>query len=29
VHGAIPLHLVFEAKDVQAPLRYKVTLTPK
>jgi len=29
VHGAIPLHLVFEAKDVQAPLKYKIALTPK
>ena len=29
VHGAIPLHLVFEARDVQAPLKYKVALTPK
>ena len=29
VHGAIPLHLVFEATDVKAPLKYKVALTPK
>jgi hypothetical protein len=29
VHGGIPLHLVFEAKDVQAPLKYKIALTPK
>ncbi|HYV13930.1 MAG TPA: hypothetical protein VE980_23695 [Pyrinomonadaceae bacterium] len=29
VHGAIPLHLVFEAQDVQAPLKYKIALTPK
>lgn len=29
VHGAIPLHLVFEARDVQAPMKYKVALTPK
>ena len=29
VHGAIPLHLVFEAKDVQAPLKFKIALTPK
>jgi len=29
VHGAIPLHLVFEARDVQVPLKYKITLTPK
>src|SRR6185503_6266585 len=29
VHGAIPLHLVFEAKDIQAPLKYKIALTPK
>ncbi|HJT28939.1 MAG TPA: hypothetical protein VJ784_16125 [Pyrinomonadaceae bacterium] len=29
VHGAIPLHLVFEALDVQAPLKYKIALTPK
>jgi hypothetical protein len=29
VHGAIPLHLIFEAKDVQAPLKYKIVLTPK
>jgi hypothetical protein len=29
VHGAIPLHLVFEAQGVQAPLKYKVALTPK
>ena len=28
VHGAIPLHLVFEARDVQAPLKYKIALTP-
>ena len=26
VHGAIPLHLVFEAKDVKAPLKYKIAL---
>jgi hypothetical protein len=31
VHGAIPLHLVFEAKDVdmQRPLKFKLRLTPK
>ena len=29
VHGAIPLHLVFEAKDVQTSLKYKIALTPK
>jgi hypothetical protein len=29
VHGAIPLHLVFEATQVQAPLKYKIALTPK
>ena len=29
VHGAIPLHLVFEAKDIKAPLKYKLALTPK
>src|SRR5262249_25359248 len=29
VHGAIPLHLVFEAVNVQAPLKFKVALTPK
>ncbi len=29
VHGAIPLHLVFEARDVQAPMKYKIALTPK
>jgi hypothetical protein len=29
VHGAIPLHLVFEATEVQAPLRIKIALTPK
>lgn len=29
VHGAIPLHLVFEARDVQAPMKYKLALTPK
>jgi hypothetical protein len=29
VHGAIPLHLVFEAKDLQAPLKYTIALTPK
>ncbi|HET6979545.1 MAG TPA: hypothetical protein VFI24_24645 [Pyrinomonadaceae bacterium] len=29
VHGAIPLHLVFEAKDVKASLKYKLALTPR
>jgi hypothetical protein len=33
VHGAIPLHVVFEAKDIvvkpQQPLKYKLTLKPK
>ncbi len=31
VHGAIPLHLVFEARELmlQAPLKYKIALTPK
>ena len=31
VHGAIPLHLVFEAGDVMVnrPLKYKIALTPK
>jgi hypothetical protein len=29
VHGAIPLHLVFEARDVQALMKYKIALTPK
>jgi len=31
VHGAIPLHLVFEAKDitVNSALNYKIALTPK
>ena len=29
VHGAIPLHLVFEATGVQAPLKYKIALTPE
>ena len=29
VHGAIPLHLVFQATDVKAPLKYKIALTPK
>src|SRR5829696_1780537 len=33
VHGAIPLHLVFEARDINvsagAPLKYKLALTPK
>jgi len=29
VHGAIPLHLVFEAEDVKAPMRFKIALTPK
>jgi len=33
VHGAIPLHLVFEAQDVivspQKPLKYRLTLIPK
>lgn len=29
VHGAIPLHLVFEAMDVRAPLKYKIALMPK
>jgi hypothetical protein len=32
VHGAIPLHLVYEARDLQvsarSPLRYKLVLTP-
>jgi len=32
VHGAIPLHLVFEAKDItvnSSGLKYKIALTPK
>ena len=31
VHGAIPLHLVLEAKniDIRSPLKYKISLTPK
>ena len=33
VRGAIPLHVVFEAKDVvvnpQQPLKYRLTLKPK
>ena len=29
VRGAIPLHLVFEAKDIKAPLKFKLALTPK
>ena len=29
VHGAIPLHLVFEAKDIKAPLKFKLALTPR
>lgn len=29
VHGAIPLHLVFEATDVKAPLKFKLALTAK
>jgi hypothetical protein len=29
VHGAIPLHLVFEANEIKAPLKYKIALTPK
>ena len=29
VHGAIPLHLVFEARDVESPVKYRITLTPK
>ena len=29
VHGAIPLHLVFEAKDIKAPMKFKIALTPK
>ena len=29
VHGAIPLHLVFEATDVHAPMKYKIALTPE
>jgi hypothetical protein len=31
VHGAIPLHVVFEARDVdmRSSLKYKVSLTPK
>jgi hypothetical protein len=29
VHGAIPLHLVFEALDVHAPMKYKFALTAK
>ena len=31
VHGAIPLHLVFEAQnlDVKGSLKYKIALTPK
>jgi hypothetical protein len=29
VHGAIPLHLVLEAKDIEvrSPLKYKIALT--
>jgi hypothetical protein len=29
VHGAIPLHLVFEAEDVKAPMKFKIALTPR
>ena len=29
VHGAIPLHIVFEAKAIEAPIKYRITLTPK
>ena len=29
VHGAIPLHLVFEAKDIKAPLKFKLALTAR
>src|ERR1044072_3404761 len=29
VHGAIPLHLVFEANDIKAPLKFKLALTPR
>ena len=31
VHGAIPLHLVFEARNVEvrSPLKYRIALTPK
>ena len=29
VHGAIPLHLVFEARDVVTPMKYRIALTPK
>ena len=33
VHGAIPLHLVYEARDINvrgdSPLKYKLALTPK
>jgi len=29
VHGAIPLHLVFEANEIKAPLKYKIALTPR
>ena len=31
VHGAIPLHLVLEAKniEVRSPLKYKISLTPR
>jgi hypothetical protein len=29
VHGAIPLHLVFEATEIKALFKYKIALTPK
>src|ERR1043166_680282 len=29
VHGAIRLHLVFEARDVVTPMKYRIALTPK
>jgi len=32
VHGAIPLHLIFEAKDITvngSALKYRIALTPK
>lgn len=29
VRGAIPLHLVFEATDIKAPVKFKIALTPK
>jgi hypothetical protein len=29
VHGAIPLHLMFEATEIKAPMKFKIALTPK